>query len=134
MSNLIRHPIVILVVTFFMMWLSAQAGVFFRKRQKDLSGINFSRPTASRTSAPSGAFCEQEISKAKRINLGLWSGRGQSMFLGNPQSAACANPFTNRHFVSNAPKSNGPPSATSFPALPAHFPAEEWALPTDNLI
>jgi hypothetical protein len=36
MSNLIRHPLVILVVTFFMMWLSAQAGVFFRKRQKDL--------------------------------------------------------------------------------------------------
>jgi uncharacterized membrane protein len=36
MSNLIRNPIVILVLTFFTMWLSAQIGAFFRKRQKEL--------------------------------------------------------------------------------------------------
>lgn len=36
MNNLIRHPIIILVVSFFTMWLSAQIGVFFRRRQGNL--------------------------------------------------------------------------------------------------
>jgi hypothetical protein len=36
MNNLIRHPIIILVLTFFTMWLSAQIGAFFRKRQRNL--------------------------------------------------------------------------------------------------
>jgi hypothetical protein len=33
MNSLIRNPLAILVLTFFTMWLSAQIGVFFRKRQ-----------------------------------------------------------------------------------------------------
>jgi hypothetical protein len=36
MNNLIRNPIVILALTFSTMWLSAQVGVFFRKRRKEL--------------------------------------------------------------------------------------------------
>ena len=36
MNNLIRNPIAILVLSFFIMWLSAQIGVLFRKRQRQL--------------------------------------------------------------------------------------------------
>ena len=36
MSNLIRHPIAILVFSFFAMWLAAQAGDFIRRRQRTL--------------------------------------------------------------------------------------------------
>ena len=36
MKNLIRNPLVVLVLSFFAMWLSAQIGVFFRKRQPSL--------------------------------------------------------------------------------------------------
>jgi hypothetical protein len=36
MNNLIRNPITILVLSFFTMWLAAQAGDFIRKRQRTL--------------------------------------------------------------------------------------------------
>ena len=36
MNNLTRHPITILVLSFLTMWLSAQIGGFFRKRQGNL--------------------------------------------------------------------------------------------------
>jgi ABC-type uncharacterized transport system fused permease/ATPase subunit len=36
MNSLARNPITILVVSFFMMWLSAQIGIFFRKSQQTL--------------------------------------------------------------------------------------------------
>src|SRR5208283_3901735 len=36
MNDLMRYPITILVLSFFTMWLSAQIGVFFRKRQRIL--------------------------------------------------------------------------------------------------
>jgi hypothetical protein len=36
MNNLIRNPIAILVLSFFTMWLSAQIGLFLRKRQRSL--------------------------------------------------------------------------------------------------
>jgi hypothetical protein len=36
MNSLARNPITILVVSFFMMWLSAYIGVFFRKSQRTL--------------------------------------------------------------------------------------------------
>ncbi len=36
MNNLVRNPITILVLSFFTMWLGAQAGDFIRKRQRTL--------------------------------------------------------------------------------------------------
>src|SRR3974377_93427 len=36
MSNLIRNPLVVLALSFFTTWLSAQIGAFFRKRQPSL--------------------------------------------------------------------------------------------------
>lgn len=36
MNSLTRNPIIVLVVSFFMMWLSAHIGVFFRKSQQTL--------------------------------------------------------------------------------------------------
>jgi hypothetical protein len=36
MNSLVRNPIFILVVTFFMMWLSAHIGIFVRKSQRTL--------------------------------------------------------------------------------------------------
>jgi hypothetical protein len=41
MSNLLRHPLVILVLSYCVMALSAQLGLFFRRKQQQLEDTDY---------------------------------------------------------------------------------------------